>query len=110
MVILLPIISKMFFVPCIAGCYTCYADAAKTQVVDSRCIATAPNSKTVGEWFRMKSTWGNSVCNDFICKWRCNANGIGILSDYGPEHGVGDVVACFRNTCAGSKGNLVDPY
>ena len=32
-----------------------------------------------------------------------------MLSDYGPEHGVGDVVACFRNHCTGNNWNLVEP-
>ena len=31
-----------------------------------------------------------------------------MLSDYGPEHGVGDVVACFRNHCTGNNWNLVE--
>ena len=76
--------------------WRCYADAEITLDVDPRCIVTAPNNNTIGEWRRQPYFFRNKVCNDDDCMVRCDENGVTYNSDYGTDYDVGDVVPCFR--------------
>ena len=49
-----------------------------------------------------------SLSTESLCEWRCNADGVAMNSNYHPGHGLGEVVACFRNPCTGNNWNSVD--